>query len=300
MKLGRAIAWIWAVFAGVGGIGIYTSGETSAGLLCLVSASFAFPPLWDAIASRGLRIPTWLRVIGAIATFSFAGSYLPSPETEPDALTLSEVEAKIGKSAVTEMSRADYGETFNRIGAEAFDRANELAKWPAVTAALSPRCDTVEIAAISDQATPDQLQWFVDCTNGERFMINETEAVATRDRFDNVDSDEASAVIPSEVSEQDAKSKDFGIETEAIVVGACDRAVAEALNAKSTFDPAWRYDYQELLTNGRVSVARDFEAENAFGGVVSSRYECLVEVEGMKLISLRVKEPTGWETLFSR
>ena len=84
---------------------------------------------------------------------------------------------KIGPGAVIEMKPSDYRDTFNRIGEEAFARANELAKWPAVTAAASPRCDSVEIAAISEQATSQELHWFVDCANGERFRITEAEAI---------------------------------------------------------------------------------------------------------------------------
>ena len=190
------------------------------------------------------------------------------------------------------MDRSDYPDTYQRLGGEAFARANELAKWPAVTVAASKRCDKVGVAYISDRATSERLVWFVDCENRERFWIAEVEAVATRDNFD--DDGVAQIDIPAPAPASAA----FDDMSEADVIARCDTAVKSALKSQSSFDPGSRLQFMKHQHNGRVTAIRDFEAQKAFGATLSSRYVCLVDVASMELVEVRIRESGDWKTLY--
>lgn len=235
----------------------------------------------------------WIVLASFVLAVIIAIINAPPPKTNAERLI--ELEAKIGSDAVIEMERDDYGDTFSRIGAHAFERANKLARWPALTAAASERCDSVEIAAISDRATSDALHWFVDCANGERFRITETEAIATKDRFQDTGEQTSATVAPPA-----PESAAFDDLSEADVVSRCDIAVQSAMKSESSFDTAWQWELTKHAATGRVTVVRDFEAENAFGASLSSQYECIVNAADMELVSLRIREGGSWKSLYSK
>ena len=291
---GRSVlGWIWTVFAGIGVVGMFAQGHAIAGLLIAMSGVCALPPLWSAIAAKGIKAPTWLRGIGGVTAFVAAAAFVPQGETPSEAVTLASLESKIADDAVMEMERGEFGDTYARLGGEAFKRANRLMKWPAIAVAASPRCNSVELAAISDRATAEALEWFVDCENRERFRVTEAQAIAARDSFD------ADGTAQDELAVLAPESAVFDDLSEADVVSRCDIAVQSAMRSQGSFDTAWQWEFTRHPSTGRVTVVRDFEADNAFGATLSSQYECVVKAADMELVSLRIREGNGWQTLYS-
>ena len=86
--------------------------------------------------------------------------------------------------------------------------------------------------------------------------------------------------------------------SEADVVSKCDMAVQSAMRSQGSFDTAWQWQFTRHTATGRVTVVRDFEADNAFGATLSSQYECVVNAADMVLVSLRIREGNGWQTLY--
>lgn len=99
-------------------------------------------------------------------------------------VTLAELEQRIGEDAVLPMTRDKYPDTFRKLGASQFRRANDLTRWAALAAAEHRgMCDSVALIAVSDAATRDQIIWFADCDNGQRIMINDDQAEDVQRRF---------------------------------------------------------------------------------------------------------------------
>lgn len=303
----KFLAWFWFVNCVFGSMALAATGEPLGCIVMFASGLFAFPPLWKWAKEKGIDVPTWARWIGGLVAFIVGTSFLPQSNSTSINASLSSLEAKVGENAVIEMQPDDYADTFERLGEDAFARANDLAKWPAIKAASTSNCDQVDLVAISDQATSDALVWFVDCANGERIFVSEPEATEMRDHFAaRPERKPASNSQPKPTSsassapKQEKKSFEFDARVEALVVGSCDDAIKATLTNKRSFDPTWSYDYRTDRSTGRASLMREFDADNAFGGTISSRYECIVQADKMELISLKVREPTGWKTLYSQ
>lgn len=290
----RVLAWVWTVIAALSGLGTLAQGETISGTAMIVSALCAFPPVWQKLEDMGASIPTIARAItGFLACcVSIATGTLPEPVS--DETLLASLEVKIGSGAVYEMEQTEYSETFQRLGEEAFTRANGLAKWPAIGTATSEKCNKVAVVEISDAATAQDLAWLVDCDNGERFRFSEAEAVAVRDYFKNEgDGQQLDLITPT------PDSAVFDDISESEIVTKCDIAVKSMMASKSSFDTSFGWDFSRHTATKRVTVLREFEAQNGFGATLSSQYECVVDVANMEFVSLRIQEPTGWTTLYS-
>lgn len=289
----KVLGWIWTAFAGIGALSILGQGHLVAGMFTLISGICAFPPLWKAIAEKGIAAPTWSRAICGIAAIFTAAAIMPRVEVVPEVVSLASLEEKIADGAVTAMDRSDYSDTYSRLGGDAFQRANELMKWPVVAVAASPRCNVVDDLAVSDRATADELEWLVDCDNREQFRVSEAQAVATRDSF-NTD-----GIAQVELDALEPLSAVFDDLSEGDVVYRCDEAVKSTMKSQSSFDTEWDRQITRDVSSGRIMVAREFEAQNSFGASLSSQYECIVDVETMVIVSLRIREGNGWQTLYS-
>lgn len=338
MKLGKfvltALGWVWFVIGGLFAVFAFSEGGAVSGGLIGLSALFALPLLWERLADTKLNLTLSNRFAGGIITFFVGWGFMisattsqietqkqaenaerlanrakPASQTEdiPGDLSgvLKDIESRIAGHAIIKMKASDYPQLYSRLGKEAFARANTLSPWAAIVAASDSDCtSTVDLVAVSDKSTPDQLHWFVDCEGGTRVEVTESEAVTAKDMWtepDGVLAKQAN-VETARRSDEPARSAIDDLDTadEAVIVGSCDRAVTATLNSQGSYDPAWSYDYRKDRASGRVSVTRDFEAQNGFGGTMSSRYECMVDARSRDLVSLRVREPTGWKTLFPK
>lgn len=74
----------------------------------------------------------------------------------------------------------------------------------------------------------------------------------------------------------------------------CDQMVAATAVNRGSVKTAWRWTVSKNGTDGRATIERDFEAKNALGGEISSRYRCVVDRTGRQIIDLSVRELGGW------
>ena len=87
--------------------------------------------------------------------------------------------------------------------------------------------------------------------------------------------------------------------SESEVATKCDITVQSAMKSQSSFDTAWKWEFKRQTSTGRVSVTRNFEAQNAFGATLSSQYNCVVDAASMQIVSLSIMENGSWQSLFS-
>jgi hypothetical protein len=93
-------------------------------------------------------------------------------------------EGRIADDAVLLMDRANFPDTYAKLGAEQFKRANDLTRWAAVAAAEHGGiCDRVAMVSVSDRSTREQIVWFADCENKQRILIDQQQAEGAKRRF---------------------------------------------------------------------------------------------------------------------
>ncbi|WP_430427880.1 hypothetical protein [Parasphingorhabdus sp.] len=216
------------------------------------------------------------------------------PEREPEELfTLAQIEAKILPDAVAPISKDQYTKLYQKLGPAPFEKANELSRWAAIIAASSTRCDKVEIVEVSDKSEPDHIEWFADCKNGERYEIVDFQAEEEMRSWEGTE--DYSKPLLERVKPNSDKLESL---PEWKAVSICDETAQAVLKSKNSYDPSGQYDFSKHPTSGRVTIVRGFDAENSFGGTVSSEYRCLLNATS--LIEFSVKEPNGWEILYSK
>jgi len=298
------LGWLWAAPMGLFGLGLLQRGHLFGGIMICTSALVAAPLFWDFLRKNGFVIPKAVFWIIGVAAFFLAASDMPKADKSEksqstQSQSLAEVKIKIHPSAVSRAKQQHYPKLYADLGAEAVNRANDLTEWAAVIGAESDKCNRVEIDEISSKSSKTAIEWFVDCENGERFQITEKDATETRDRWQSVDED-GQLNVTETVATVAPNSSALEDVSEVEVVTRCDRAAKIAMKSQSSFDAAWSWKFMKHPKNGRVTVIRDFEAQNAFGANLSSQYECIVDAKSMELLSLRVREPTGWDVIYSK
>ncbi len=182
---------------------------------------------------------------------------------------------------------------FKAVGPDAFRTLAKLEPGAYYAAAESNSCNKVASGTVSpDKSTRGRPVWFVDCDNGNRFIISSDEAAAALARM------KAGRLVPSTLAEgcsaddlqaclqSDAQKS----ASEAEVVAACDAAVKQALVGDSRMDWTWDYGFGE---GDRIEVARGFKAENAFGAKLRSRYSCEFDAGTGAITKLEVEGPFG-------
>lgn len=210
--------------------------------------------------------------------------------------SLGTFKAKIHHAAVTEVTKEHYPKLYKNLGVDAIDRANKLSEWAAVVAAEHDQCDQVEIVEISSKSVPEKIEWFADCKNSERFHITEEDAARAQLRWEpgeiEVPKETTAPVVTNSAALENV--------SEVRVVSGCDRIVKAAMKSRGSYDASWSYDYRKHPTKGQVSVTREFEAQNSFGATLSSEYVCIVDAKSMTPVSIRIREATGWETIYGQ
>ncbi len=111
---------------------------------------------------------------------------LVEPITYPIPKTLDEVRNKVSASAWKfEMTIEQYPSTFEMLGSQRFDEANELLKWAAAVGAESSKCNKVGTSDVSDKSNRQNLLFFVDCENWERIWVSEEMALEAKLKWEN-------------------------------------------------------------------------------------------------------------------
>lgn len=304
-----ALGWVFAGLFLALAVMLVSRGFVAAGGMMLLGGAFAVPPLWSAIAARGYVVPWPLRAIGGFGAVILAGVTMPSAgpssggaqeqvaEVDPVAEKLATLKAKLGPDAVMPMDEKNYPKKLALLGRKRFDEANALTEWAALAAAESDQCPKVDMIGISDSTTRDALKWYVDCSNKERFMIDEEQAVAARDQYDPAATPEARSKA-EQVAVAQPKSARWADFNEANTVSACDLTVQNAMLVPRSFSTGlnrWAIDKND--ETGVVTIERDYKAENAYGMKINGRYRCVVDTNAAKITALSIREPDGWRKL---
>lgn len=201
--------------------------------------------------------------------------------------------ARPGIDAVTTYTRADFKDTFAKVGASSFKRLTELEPGAMYVAAESSKCDMISNGAVSlNMSRKDKPMWYVDCQNGNRFMVDATQAEAALKRFQSktlaLNDLEQSCTDRTVAVCSSSKAQKAANETE--VVTFCDLTVKDALVGDSSMDWGWNYAMGDGDT---IQVIRNFKAENAFGAKLKHRYICEFNAETKRIEKLSIEGPFG-------
>lgn len=210
---------------------------------------------------------------------------------------LDQLGKKVGQDAVMPMTRADFSKTYAKLGKVQFDNANALMRWAALAAAESDKCDKVEMVAVSDGATRKRITFYADCANGERFMVDEGQARATRDRLDPAASADARKKAEG-LPVAEPKSARWAKFNETSAVTACDLLTQQAMLVPGSFSTGWsRWAIDKNDDTGIVTIERDFKSENSYSMKINGRYRCILYGDEGQVKSLSIREPSGWRKL---
>lgn len=167
---------------------------------------------------------------------------------------------KILPHALTTYTRTGYPKTFATWGDAGIARIMEHERRAALLVAQNPECDLVEIVGLSSRShAPDNIVSFIDCRNGQRFIVSADELARGRTASEaerNAVSDGEAIVMCHEAARRQVKfpsSADFGI-----------------------FSNATR----RVPRTGAILVQADFEAMNGFGAMIPQRAQCVISVGG--------------------
>jgi hypothetical protein len=248
------------------------------------------------------------------ALASFVGLAATVPEPTPEELAARKIaEAKEAHEAVLKKAlpvaatpanytRAEYGETYERVGAGSFAKLDELEPGAAYVAAESEECDRVTNAMVSDMSSKGKPVWFVDCENENRFMVTQKQAEEALARhrqgklvpvdlkpsctFDDIwkcKGQTSYQPTPEEVA------KDKEIE----YVTACDLILEQVVVSPSSLDTKrWQF----RVVNGKTAVIeRPFDSQNGFGAMIRNTYRCEIDIATSNIKGFSVSGPMGNE-----
>lgn len=275
-------------------------------LACVIGAIYPFVP-----SSK-----RWHFALGAVASLVGLGVTVPKPTAEDLAAREAEEAQEAAEEARQEASeghqtvvakarpalegrmnytRAEYGDTYARVGAATFAKLDDLEPGAAYAAAESNSCNRVNAAMVSDTSKPGAAVWFVDCANERRFMISQRQAADALARFkdeklalrDLEPNCTLSSVADCELSPAQRAAKDKEVE----FVSACDLILQAVVVSPSSLDMhRWRYGFADDDT---VVIERPFDSENSFGAMIRSSYRCEIDATTTKISGFVVKGPMG-------
>lgn len=239
----------------------------------------------------------------SISLFIAIGLVAPNPTPEQSLAAETKIDqgapqeitrkAKAGLDGMVPYTKADNSKTYALVGASTFRRLDELEKGAIYAVAESSKCDAVVSGAVSlDKSSKDAPVWFVDCSNGNRFLINEKVAAGALERSNA--NRLAAAELPESCTTASLSLCEASLaqktanETE--VVSFCDITVQNALVGDSSMDWKWNYAFEK---GDNIQVVRGFKAENAFGAKLKHRYFCTFDASTETIKKLLIEGPLG-------
>lgn len=188
--------------------------------------------------------------------------------------------------------------TYELVGAEAFEKLSELEPGAFYAAARSNSCDKTGMGGVSlNMSKKDAPLWFVDCENGNRFMITPEEAseankllaAGTLTKIDRAPDCTTTSVAACSMSSAQ-KNAD-----ETTIVSLCDMGVESVLISDPDWNWSWDYSYGE---GDNVIVTRGFKAQNAFGAELKHEYRCEYNAATESLVDMKIMGPAGTQDVF--
>lgn len=217
---------------------------------------------WNKLPNQKQKLSPWaawaaVGVIGGPLT----AVTLPWPSS-PESKTT----AAIPESVLTPYTPEAYPKTFEKFGSR-IDVVELGRKASAQRAAKSNKCDKVSMAELSDsKSTIDDLHFWVDCENGQRFYFSENEL---RDP-----ASEATAQADKAVSSSAAFSW-------------CKERVLDKANNPSTVQfNVLMTDSSVGSSNGNRVLLLPFSAKNSFNMELNFLARCVITPDGEGEISI--------------
>lgn len=271
-------------------------------LACLVGVAYPF-------IARSKR---WHFAVGAFGSLIAMALVIPEPtpqqlaarkarETEEARLAAIEENDRVIEKAQPALegnmtyTRAEYGDTYARVGAATFAKLGEIEPGAAYAAAESKSCNRVNAAMVSDTSKSGAAVWFVDCANERRFMVTQQQAEEALARHadgklalrDLEPSCTLSTVANCQLSPIQKAAKDKEVE----FVSACDMILQQVVVSPSSLDMhRWSYGFGDGNT---VVVERPFDSQNGFGAMIRSSYRCEIDAATTNIEGFSVRGPTG-------
>lgn len=172
--------------------------------------------------------------------------------------------AKIDDGVFQPYTKDQFPKLFQKYGSR-MKEIQEAREVAAFTATLSGKCDRVEVAEVSSKGTKDNAVFFVDCRNGERFLMSET--------------DLKKKAPPKAQSEKSVNQSEAHL--------ACQQAIRNRAQYPSSVDfSILGVDIAKGKTTGNLRVALDFEAKNGFGNTLPYRGTCIFDPDGNMEVSI--------------
>lgn len=159
-------------------------------------------------------------------------------------------------------TRKGFEKTFKKWGDAGMERVNEYRKKATFAVANSSSCDKVEYADLSDNRSqpPNKIVVFVDCANGQRFYLDNTE-------------------LDKQASATSIADRTRGLNDKDLI-SSCETAIRQSLRFPSSFDKAWFTTNVYRAPQGNVVVTFDFTAKNGFGIDLPQQARCVTDDRG--------------------
>jgi len=201
--------------------------------------------------------------------------------------------AKNALAGIDRYDRAIHSKTYSKIGRDAFARLNKLEEGALLTAAESNKCDSVDFGGVSlDKSKKGAPVWYVDCKNGNRFLVGMADAESTLERrvkLQLASRDLEPDCTTTSLSDCDVSKAQRAAKKEDVVT-MCDMLIEEAVISDADMD--WSYNYA-FSDGDLIQVVRGFKAENAFGAELKHRYVCYFDAGVGRVTKLSVEGPFG-------
>lgn len=168
----------------------------------------------------------------------------PKSGSTPTPAPVADPKTKVSPYVFDADEKKDYPKLAKQLG-NSWSRLQPTREAAALHVAANPKCDYVELADASDRSTKSEIVIFVDCRNGERMYVSESDLKAgSADRF------------------QSEKVVD-----RASAIEACSNAAKSMTTYPELADMhLWTgSSFNANKTTGNAQVLLDFDASNAFG-----------------------------------
>lgn len=169
------------------------------------------------------------------------------------------------RGAVTKMDKSEYPKLYKQLGEKEFNRANDNLEKAAQLMSENPKCDALEYVSISSSSKKGNINYFGDCSNGERVTVSE----------DSLKRGVAHAASNKVVNVSDKQAIDM-----------CIYAIKQKLNVPSSFESSIFSRGVTKTKLGDLLVVVDFEAKNKLG--VTSKLKGLCNIDENKNVSVSI------------
>lgn len=253
----KSLLWILGPLSLLMAIVGYSTGHYLISLVLLASFLFSTPGIGAHILPKNYNHKFVLILSGFLYFVSILVINNTTTETKKVQVELNKIDmkSKVPSYVIENYTKDQYPAIFKKFKSKIND-INALRKKAAFLAANSEKCDEVSLSELNaDDSKKNNLQFFVDCKNGSRFRMSESDIISQK----SVLTEKEKALDEKEAMEQ------------------CMNYIrASATNPDSVDMHAFGgINHFTNETTGNVVVDIEFDAENDFGAKITSTAHCL-------------------------